>query len=121
MRRLFLTAWAALTVGCAPATNPGVREDEVVLGMTAPLTGPAAAWGSVALGARAWAGGGNALGGVHPQRHPLPPPPPPRRRGGPRPPPPPPPRGCGGGGPPGRGFFPPPPTTAASASCSAPI
>src|SRR3989304_2211266 len=45
MRRLFLTAWAALTVGCAPATNPGVREDEVVLGMTAPLPGPPAARG----------------------------------------------------------------------------
>ena len=68
MRRLFLTAWAALTVGCAPATNPGVREDEVVLGMTAPLTGPAAAWGSVALGARAWAEEVNALGGVHGRR-----------------------------------------------------
>jgi ABC-type branched-subunit amino acid transport system substrate-binding protein len=59
---------AAGAAACGRAATPGVSEDEVVLGMTAPLTGPAAAWGRVALGARAWAEEVNAGGGVHGRR-----------------------------------------------------
>jgi len=44
---------------------PGVTDTEVVLGITTPLSGPAAAWGTTALGAEAWAKHINAQGGVN--------------------------------------------------------
>jgi ABC-type branched-subunit amino acid transport system substrate-binding protein len=47
----------------APAV-PGVTGDEVALGMSVPLYGPAAAGGSLALAAEAWARHVNAEGGV---------------------------------------------------------
>ncbi len=50
---------------CARTSVPGVSEKEIVLGITAPLSGPAAAWGSVSAGARAWAAHVNDAGGVH--------------------------------------------------------
>lgn len=49
---------------CAKPGVPGVSEKEVVIGMSAPLSGPAAAWGSVHKGAQAWAAHVNAAGGV---------------------------------------------------------
>jgi ABC-type branched-subunit amino acid transport system substrate-binding protein len=49
---------------CTRSPVPGVSEGEVVLGMTAPLSGPAAAWGSLSAGARAWATHVSAEGGV---------------------------------------------------------
>ncbi len=52
-------------MACARTGVPGVTEKEIVLGITAPLSGPAAAWGSVSAGARAWAAHVNAEGGVH--------------------------------------------------------
>jgi ABC-type branched-subunit amino acid transport system substrate-binding protein len=62
-----VAAWSfiALASGCAKPGVPGVSEKEVVLGMSAPLSGPAAAWGSVHLGAQAWATHVNANGGVN--------------------------------------------------------
>jgi len=45
--------------------SPGVTDTEVVIGATTPLSGPAAAWGTTALGAEAWARYVNEQGGVH--------------------------------------------------------
>ncbi len=63
---------AALLVGALTATPalaqskaPGVTDTEVTLGITTPLSGPAAAWGTTALGAEAWARHVNEQGGVH--------------------------------------------------------
>jgi branched-chain amino acid transport system substrate-binding protein len=44
---------------------PGVTDTEVVIGITTPLSGPAAAWGTTALGAEAWAKHVNSQGGVN--------------------------------------------------------
>ena len=56
-----------LTSGSASAQSrtPGVTDAEVVFGATTPLSGPAAAWGTTALGAEAWAKHVNAQGGIH--------------------------------------------------------
>ena len=43
----------------------GVTDTEVVVGITTPLSGPAALWGMTGLGAKAWADHINAQGGVH--------------------------------------------------------
>ena len=44
---------------------PGVTDTEVVIGMTTPLSGPAALWGTTAQGAKAWADYINDKGGIH--------------------------------------------------------
>ena len=44
---------------------PGVTDTEIVIGITTPLSGPAAAWSATALGAEAWAKHVNAQGGVN--------------------------------------------------------
>jgi len=49
----------------AQAGAPGVSDTEVVLGLTTPLSGPAAVWGTTALAAEAWAKHVNEQGGVH--------------------------------------------------------
>lgn len=70
-RRLLLMAPLAATLpflGCAAGGTPGVTDDEVVFGITAPLSGPAAAWGALGLGAEAWADHVNAEGGVNGRR-----------------------------------------------------
>jgi branched-chain amino acid transport system substrate-binding protein len=43
----------------------GVTDTEVVVGITTPLSGPAATWGVTGLGAKAWADHINAQGGIH--------------------------------------------------------
>jgi ABC-type branched-subunit amino acid transport system substrate-binding protein len=53
---------------CAGALTPGLSEDEVVLGISAPLSGPAAAWGTFSRGATAWAAHVNEGGGVNGRR-----------------------------------------------------
>ncbi|OGL06479.1 MAG: hypothetical protein A3I03_08095 [Candidatus Rokubacteria bacterium RIFCSPLOWO2_02_FULL_68_19] len=53
------------TSAWAQAKAPGVTDTEVVIGATTPLSGPAAAWGTTALGAEAWAKYVNEQGGVH--------------------------------------------------------
>ena len=47
------------------APVPGVTDTEVVIGMTTPLSGPAALWGVTAQGAKAWADYVNDKGGVN--------------------------------------------------------
>lgn len=67
-RRLLRVVTFAATLpflGCAAAGTPGVSDEEVVFGVTAPLSGPAAAWGALGLGARVWADHVNAEGGVN--------------------------------------------------------
>jgi len=49
----------------AQAKAPGVSDTEVVLGLTTPLSGPAAVWGTTALAAEAWAKHVNEQGGIH--------------------------------------------------------
>lgn len=44
---------------------PGVTDTEVMIGTSTPLSGPAAAWGTTALGMEAWAKHVNDQGGVH--------------------------------------------------------
>jgi ABC-type branched-subunit amino acid transport system substrate-binding protein len=53
------------TGGWAQSKVPGVTDTEVVIGITTPLSGPAAAWGATGLGAEAWAKHVNDQGGVH--------------------------------------------------------
>ena len=53
------------TLAWAQAKVPGVTDTEVVIGATTPLSGPAAAWGTTALGAEAWAKYVNEQGGIH--------------------------------------------------------
>ena len=47
------------------ADVPGVTDTEVVVGISTPLSGPAALWGITAVGAKAWADHVNDLGGVN--------------------------------------------------------
>ncbi len=61
---LFVTALGA-TPALAQSNAPGVSDTEVIIGMTTPLSGPAAAWGTTALGAEAWANHVNEQGGVN--------------------------------------------------------
>jgi branched-chain amino acid transport system substrate-binding protein len=59
----------AIVLGAIPAalaqSRQGVTDTEVTIGITTPLSGPAAAWGTTALGAEAWAKHVNDQGGVH--------------------------------------------------------
>ena len=70
MKRLIY--WVVLMVCLASwvptygaSKNPGVTDDEVVIGMTCPMSGPAAAWSSMAMGNSAWAKHINDKGGIH--------------------------------------------------------
>ena len=62
---------AALASGIAVATSaaaapvPGVTDTEITIGITGPLSGPAAAWGTIALASEAYAKYVNEQGGVH--------------------------------------------------------
>jgi branched-chain amino acid transport system substrate-binding protein len=56
------------SAGAAPAADPGVTAATVLLGGTVPLTGEAAAFGSVGPGAKAYFDHVNARGGVHGRR-----------------------------------------------------
>lgn len=58
-------SFTALSTVAVRAGAPGVTDTEVVIGMTTPLSGPAALWGSTALGGKAWADYVNDQGGVH--------------------------------------------------------
>jgi branched-chain amino acid transport system substrate-binding protein len=69
--KLFLACLAVVVVASiapgawAQTGVPGVSDTEVVLGLTTPLSGPAAVWGTTALAAEAWARHVNEQGGVH--------------------------------------------------------
>jgi len=47
------------------ADVPGVTDKEIVIGVTTPLSGPAALWGVTGVGMKAWAEHVNAQGGVN--------------------------------------------------------
>jgi branched-chain amino acid transport system substrate-binding protein len=67
--RVLAAAVAALVVaagaGARSAADPGVTATSVLLGGTVPLTGEAAAFGTVGAGAKAYFDYANAKGGVH--------------------------------------------------------
>jgi branched-chain amino acid transport system substrate-binding protein len=67
--RAAAVAFAALalvaTAGAAPTTDPGVTPTSILLGGTVPLTGEAAAFGSVGPGAKAYFDYVNSKGGVN--------------------------------------------------------
>jgi branched-chain amino acid transport system substrate-binding protein len=54
----------ATSAAAAPAV-PGVTDTEITIGITGPLSGPAAAWGTIALASEAYAKYVNDQGGVH--------------------------------------------------------
>ena len=54
-----------IPVSGSAAEIRGVTDTEVVVGITTPLSGPAALWGVTGLGAKAWADHINAQGGIH--------------------------------------------------------
>jgi len=60
-----LAAWLFGGTVALAAPVPGVTDTEVTIGITGPLTGPAAAWGSIALASEAYAKHVNDQGGVH--------------------------------------------------------
>jgi ABC-type branched-subunit amino acid transport system substrate-binding protein len=49
----------------AQGRAPGVTDTEIVVGLTTPLSGPAAAWGNTAVAMEAWARYVNDQGGIH--------------------------------------------------------
>ena len=61
---LFVAALGANSA-LAQSKAPGVTDTEVTIGITTPLSGPAAAWSATALGAEAWAKHVNEQGGVN--------------------------------------------------------
>jgi branched-chain amino acid transport system substrate-binding protein len=66
--RALVAALAACFLSAPPAQAapvPGVTDTEVTIGITGPLSGPAAAWGSIALSSEAYARYVNDQGGVH--------------------------------------------------------
>jgi branched-chain amino acid transport system substrate-binding protein len=62
---LLVLPLVSATLVWAQAKAPGVTDSEIVIGLTTPLSGPAAAWGTTALAAEAWAKHVNEQGGVH--------------------------------------------------------
>ncbi|MBI4638927.1 MAG: ABC transporter substrate-binding protein [Candidatus Rokubacteria bacterium] len=59
---------ALLLVATSPALAqkaPGVTDTEVAIGLTTPLSGPAAAWGNTAVAMEAWTRYLNDQGGIH--------------------------------------------------------
>jgi ABC-type branched-subunit amino acid transport system substrate-binding protein len=60
-----LLSWLLAAGGALAAPVPGVTDGEVVIGITGPLSGPAAAWGSIALASEAYAKHVNDQGGIH--------------------------------------------------------
>ncbi len=66
--RALVAAVAACSLFISPARAapvPGVTDTEVTIGITGPLSGPAAAWGTIAYASEAYAKYVNDQGGVH--------------------------------------------------------
>lgn len=61
---MLFTAALGASPALAQSKAPGVTDTEVTIGITTPLSGPAAAWSATALGAEAWAKHVNEQGGV---------------------------------------------------------
>ena len=60
-----MTIFLVLPYAASSAEVPGVTDTEVFVGISTPLSGPAALWGVTAWGAKAWADHVNQNGGVH--------------------------------------------------------
>jgi branched-chain amino acid transport system substrate-binding protein len=58
-------AFFLLIPAAALAADPGVTDTEVTIGVSTPLSGPAALWGTTAMGMKAWADYLNDKGGIH--------------------------------------------------------
>ncbi|HEY4908619.1 MAG TPA: ABC transporter substrate-binding protein [Methylomirabilota bacterium] len=61
---LVVVSFVAAPLAAQP-TSPGVTDTEIVIGLTAPMSGPAAIYGNLAVAKEAWARYVNDLGGVH--------------------------------------------------------
>jgi branched-chain amino acid transport system substrate-binding protein len=61
---LLVVLWLASVVSAQPRT-PGVTDTEVAIGVTGPLSGPAALYGNLGLAMDAWARYVNDQGGIH--------------------------------------------------------
>jgi len=62
---LFIIIGLSMPAVAMAADTPGVTKDEVTIGMTCPMSGPAALWSAMALGNSAWAKYINDQGGIH--------------------------------------------------------
>jgi branched-chain amino acid transport system substrate-binding protein len=62
---LLLIMGLSLPVTAMATDTPGVTKDEVTIGMTCPMSGPAALWSAMALGNSAWAKHINDQGGIN--------------------------------------------------------
>jgi len=62
---LLLIMGLSLPVAAMATDTPGVTKDEVTIGMTCPMSGPAALWSAMALGNSAWAKHINDQGGIN--------------------------------------------------------
>ena len=62
---LLLIICMFLPVAAMAADTPGVTKDEITIGMTCPMSGPAALWSAMALGNSAWAKYINDQGGIN--------------------------------------------------------
>src|SRR5512143_4191253 len=60
-----LAACFLISTSALAAPVPGVTDSEITIGITGPLSGPAAAWGTIALASEAYAKYVNDQGGVH--------------------------------------------------------
>ncbi len=69
LSRTLIAALLILALGAVPALaqrpTPGVTDTEVTIGLTTPLSGPAAAWGNTAVAMEAWTRYVNDQGGIH--------------------------------------------------------
>ncbi len=66
--RILSAAFLSLLLGVGEARAaavPGVTDTEITIGITGPLSGPAAAWGTIAMASEAYATHVNAQGGIH--------------------------------------------------------
>ena len=65
--RIFISmvAFLLLPAFASGAEAPGVTDKEVWIGLTGPLSGPAALWGTTPLAAKAWADHLNSIGDIH--------------------------------------------------------
>ena len=66
MKKLLLSAIAAVSFGAAASAQQGVSDSEILLGTHSALSGPLAPWGQASLGsAEAYFGAVNAAGGIN--------------------------------------------------------
>lgn len=62
---LLIIVGLSMPAAAMAADTPGVTKNEVTIGMTCPMSGPAALWSAMALGNSAWAKHINDQGGIH--------------------------------------------------------